>query len=600
MTRVPQQPRDRPDAPALPDARTYPGWPAERERHYRRQGYWRGETLSEMLSERAAEHGERTAIVSGETRLSYRELAARVDRLAAGLHGLGIRHGDHVVVQLPNIAELIETYFALMRIGAIPVLALPAHRRTEIRQFCRLTEAVAYIVPDRHFGFDHRALAAEVADECPALQHVIVVGSPRDADEPGDSAGAARFRAFDSLHTEPAALPAPPRSTDIALLQLSGGSTGVPKLIPRRHDDYLCAARASLDACPMSPDSVFLGALPVAHNFPLVSPGVLGALDCGATVVLAVAPSPDVVFTLIESECVTITSAVPPLALNWLDAAATTDRDLSSLEVVQIGGAACSPELARRIRPELGATVQQVFGMAEGLINYTRLDDPEDVLVHTQGRPCCDGDEVRIVDDTDRDVAPGTPGHLLTRGPYTIRGYFRPPGDGDGPGPDTAAFTADGFYRTGDLARMREDGNLVVVGRAKEQINRGGEKISPEEVENLLLAHPRVHDAAVVAVADKGLGERTCAFVIPHVDGSSSTERSRAAVAPLGRKDVRSFLRREGLAAYKVPDLVEVVERFPAIGVGKTGRSELRRALTQSLQDAATNDDEKRKARSEA
>lgn len=534
----------------------YPTWPERLAARYRAAGYWRDETFCDVLRERAERCGDRTAVVGGATRLTYRELADRADRLAAGMHRMGIRPGDRVVVQLPNVVEFVETCFALFRLGAIAVLALPAHRRTEITQFCALTDAAAYVVPDRYLGFDYRELAAEVVTGFPELRNVVVVG------ELGDFHGVAGFTPIDDVYADTAELSGVPlpRPSSVALLQLSGGSTGVPKLIPRRHEDYLCAVRASLDACPLDSASVYLGALPVAHNFPLVSPGVFGALYVGAAVVLAAAPSPDVVFPLIESERVTITAAVPPLALSWLSAVAHTPCDLSSLAVLQVGGAACGPELARRVGPELGATLQQVFGMAEGLINYTRLDDPEDVIVHTQGRPCCEADEVRVVDDADRDVPAGQQGHLLTRGPYTIRGYF------DAEDHNASAFTTDGFYRTGDLVRIRQDGNLVVVGRAKEQINRGGEKLAPEEVENRLLAHPGVHDAAVVAIVDDYLGERTCAFVIPGEGG-------------LEPRQLTSFLRTEGLAAYKIPDLVEIVEEFPVIGVGKIGKAELRRAL---------------------
>ncbi|WP_182358088.1 (2,3-dihydroxybenzoyl)adenylate synthase [Tomitella gaofuii] len=579
----------------------YPDWPEDYARRYRAQGLWRDETLCDVLRARAAAHGDRLALVAGETRLTYGELAARVDALAAGLHRTGIRRGDHVVVHLPNGAEFVETFFALLRLGAVAVLALPAHRRTEIAQFCGHTGAVAYIVADKHLGFDYRALAAEIAADLPALRHVIVAGEPGPV---GESHGFVRLDALYSAagnladgEDAAAALPDPPVASDVALLQLSGGSTGVPKLIPRRHEDYLCAIRESLDACPLDASSVFLGALPVAHNFPFVSPGILGAFHAGATVVLAHVPSPDVVFALIEAERVTITSAVPPLALSWLAAAASTDRDLSTLEVLQIGGAACGTDLARRVGPELGATLQQVFGMAEGLINYTRLDDPHEVIVATQGRPCSAADEIRIVDDAGAPVPDGAPGHLLTRGPYTIRGYFEPargdggaadpsvPGSGSPADPNRTAFTDDGFYRTGDLAVLRPDGNLAVVGRAKEQINRGGEKVSPDEVEGRLLAHPGIHDAAVVAVPDDALGERTCAFVIPRraQAGPAHTRPAQESDVPaLGPRDVTRYLRRDGLAAYKIPDLVEIVDEFPVIGVGKISRAQLRRALAES------------------
>ena len=199
----------------------------------------------------------------------------------------------------------------------------------------------------------------------------------------------------------------------------------------------------------------------------------------------------------------------------------------------------------------------QVFGMAEGLVNYTRHDDPDDLVVTTQGRPTSDHDEIRIVDDHDHPVPEGEPGHLLTRGPYTIRGYYRAPEH------NATAFTADGFYRTGDIVRRHPSGNLVVAGRAKDQINRGGEKIGAEEVENHILAHPGVHDASVVAVPDPYLGERTYAHVIPK--GQAPT-----------RVELQAFLRERGLAAYKIPDRVSFVDTFPATAVGKTSKRDLR------------------------
>jgi 2,3-dihydroxybenzoate-AMP ligase len=253
------------------------------------------------------------------------------------------------------------------------------------------------------------------------------------------------------------------------------------------------------------------------------------------------------------------------LAAAWVQAASSTARDLSSLQELQVGGAKCAAELARKIRPVLGARLQQVFGMAEGLVNYTRADDPDDVVVETQGRPISPDDEVRVVvpdDPEERDVAPGEVGALLTRGPYTIRGYYRAEEH------NATAFTADGFYRTGDLVRLDPGGNIIVSGRVKEQINRGGEKIAAEEVENHLLAHPDVVDAAIVGVPDDFLGERTHAYVIPVPD----REPPRPAA-------LRRFVRDRGVAAYKVPDTVEVVDAFPATGVGKTSRRALRAAL---------------------
>ncbi|GAA2641009.1 (2,3-dihydroxybenzoyl)adenylate synthase [Dactylosporangium fulvum] len=523
-------------------------WPDEFARRYRERGYWTGQTFDALLRERAATHGDRVAVVDGERHVTYRELRDRALSLAAGLHRLGVRRGDRVVVQLPNTADYFDVVFALFRLGALPVLALPAHRAAEIGYFCSHTEAVAFVTTDVHEGFDHRTLAAVAGGAT-----VVVAG------DPGEHTALAGLYDADTSH-----LPPGPWPGETAFLQLSGGSTGLPKLIPRTHDDYLYSVRASAEICALTEDSVYLAVLPVAHNFTMSSPGVLGVFHAGGRVVLARRPDPATVLPLIAAERVTVTAVVPPLAQLWLDAvaAAPAPPDLSSLRLLQVGGAKLGSTVAARVTPVLGCRLQQVFGMAEGLVNYTRLDDPDEIVLHTQGRPISPDDEVRVVDDDDRPVPPGTVGHLLTRGPYTIRGYWRADEH------NRVAFTADGFYRTGDLVRVRADGYIVVEGRAKDQINRGGEKIAAEEVENHLLTHPAVHDAAIVAVPDPYLGERSCAYVVV-----------RAGQAPVTLATVRRYLRGRGLAEYKIPDRLQILDAFPVTGVGKVSRRVLRATL---------------------
>ncbi|MEU1311572.1 (2,3-dihydroxybenzoyl)adenylate synthase [Streptomyces cinnamoneus] len=543
-----------------------PGYPAEFAERYRAAGYWRGETFGQMLRERADRHPDRVAVVDptgtahGEEarRWTYGELDARADRMAAGFLAHGIGKGDRVVVQLPNVAEFFEVIFALFRIGALPVFALPAHRDTEIRHFCAFTEAAAYVIADVAEGYDYRELAGRIRADVPTLRHVFVAG------EPGE------HTALADVPADPVVIEDAPAPHELAFLQLSGGSTGVPKLIPRTHDDYLYSLWGSNEICGVDEHSVYLCALPAAHNFPLSSPGTLGALYAGARVVLAPRPSPDVAFPLIEREGVTLTGLVPPLALVWTEAAAAGEHDLSSLDVLLVGGAKFSEEAARRVRPALGCTLQQVFGMAEGLVNYTRLDDPEETIVTTQGRPISPDDEIRVVDDADEDLPPGATGHLLTRGPYTIRGYWRAPEH------NAASFTADGFYRTGDVVRLTATGHLVVEGRAKDQINRGGEKVAAEEIENHILAHPSVHDVAVVSMPDDYLGERTCAYVV-----------LREEAGPVRSVAIKKFVRERGLAAFKVPDRVEFVDAFPQTGIGKVSKKDLRAAIAARLRDTA-------------
>jgi 2,3-dihydroxybenzoate-AMP ligase len=527
--------------------RASPTWPAADAERYRAAGLWTGETLGAFLADRASRFAGRTAIVGADgTRWTYADLDERATALAAGFAGAGIAPGDRVVVQLPNIPHYVEVLFGLWRAGALPVFALPAHRRSELVSFAAAAEAVAVITVDRHAGFDHAALAVEVARAVPSVERVILASE------------------LDGLRAPARRALPEPRSSAVAFLQLSGGTTGTPKLIPRTHDDYLYSVRRSAEICGLTTESVYLCALPAAHNFPMSSPGILGVLHAGGTVVLAPSPDPQTCFALIARERVTITSLVPPLLLAWLDAR-RPEHDLSSLALLQVGGAKPAPEAARRVGPVLGCRLQQVFGMAEGLVSYTRLDDREDIVIGTQGRPISEAfDEVRVVDEDGRAVPDGALGHLLTRGPCTIRGYY----DDADPG----SFTADGFYRTGDVVRRLPSGHLVVEGRAKDQINRGGEKIAPDEVEDHLLAHPAVHDAAVVGVPDERLGERSCAMLVARPGAGAPTAA-----------EIRRFLRERGVAAFKVPDRVEVVARFPQTGVGKVSRRDLRAAVAASL-----------------
>ncbi|MDP9870184.1 MULTISPECIES: (2,3-dihydroxybenzoyl)adenylate synthase [Streptosporangium] len=518
-------------------------WPEEVAERYRREGYWRGETLGDLLRRLAGTHGAKTALVSGDSRWSYAELDARADRLAAGLRELGVGRGDRVLVQLPNIPELVFLCFALFRVGAAPVLALPPHRHSEIGPLAEAAGAVAYVVPDTCQGFDHRELARQVRASTPSLLHVIVVGDPQE------------FTALADVERDPVPL-APPDPGDVALFLLSGGTTGRSKLIPRTHDDYVCNIRVSAENAGLNETSVYLAALPVAHNYALGCPGVLGTLHAGGTVVLTPTPSPDDAFALIERERVTVTGLVPSLAQLWVEAAGWSRQDLSSLRLVQVGGAALSGELAHQVGGTLGR-LQQSFGMAEGLLSQSRPDDPREVLVSTQGRPLTPADEVRVVGKDGRDVPRGEVGELLVRGPYTIRGYYRAPEH------NAAAFTSDGFFRSGDLARLTDTGHLVIAGRVKDVINRGGDKVPAEEVEDHLLAHPEVHAVAVVAMPDPLLGERTCAYIVPR-GGAPSL------------KTIQTFLRKRGVAAYKVPDWVEDVSALPYTPVGKVDKARLR------------------------
>lgn len=534
------------------------GWPPEFAERYRERGWWRGVRLGALIDEYAERYGERTALVDGRDRFTFRELASRSASLAGKLRELGIERDDRVVVQLPNESAFCDLLLALLRIGALPVMALPQHRAHEVGHLVEHSEATAIAVPDWQGKFDHLSMAADLRSEHRTLRHILVSGDPR---------GLPDTHALNALvaDTVDAELGEGPEPNDVALFLLSGGTTGLPKLIPRTHDDYAYNSRASAELCRLVAEDVYLAALPISHNFPLACPGMLGAWSAGASVVLTRDPSPKTAFELIERERVTVTALVPALAIRWTEAPERDRYDISSLRLVQVGGARIAPEAARKVKPALGATLQQVFGMAEGLINYTRLDDPESVIVETEGRPLCPDDEVLVVDEAGNPVAPGQPGELVTRGPYTVRGYYRAEEH------NLRSFTPDGFYRTGDIVVQDLGGNLIVHGRAKDLINRGGEKISAEEIENLILGHRAVFQAAAVAMPDRELGERTCAYVVL---------RSRQS---LDLSELCEHLIGCGIAKYKLPERLEIVDELPVTKVGKIDKAALRERISQVL-----------------
>jgi 2,3-dihydroxybenzoate-AMP ligase len=411
--------------------------------------------------------------------------------------------------------------------------------------------AIGYLAPDVHRGFDYVTLAKQLWADVPTLRQVFIVG------EPGE------FTSLAEVDAEVAALPDSDPS-NVAFFLLSGGTTALPKLIPRTHDDYAYQLQTAAQLCGLASNDVYLAVLPVEFNFPWGCPGVLGTFHVGGTVVLSEHGDAEHCFELIERENVTFTSVVPTIAQLWTDEAEWTRRDLTSLRFIQVGGAKLAPQLARRIGPALGCRLQQVFGMAEGLLCFTRDSDDENTVATTQGTPMSPADEIRVVDDQDHDVASGSPGHLLARGPYTLRGYFRAPDY------NVRAFTDDGFYRTGDVVRLTADRHLIVEGRAKDVIIRGGDKISAAEVEGHLLEHPAVVHAAVVAVPDELLGERTCAYLVASEPPPTPTE-------------LRRMLQAKGLADYKLPDRVVFTDGLPLTPLGKVDKKTLTAPLAADL-----------------
>jgi 2,3-dihydroxybenzoate-AMP ligase len=541
---------------------TLPGvtpFPPEFAARYRARGYWADRPLIAHFLDAFDQFAGRVAVIDDTGSYTYAELADASQRVALNLLDLGLQPGDRVVLQLPNTRFFASLYFGLQRIGVIPIMALPSHRYRELRQFVGLSGAVAAAAPATAGETDFAELHRRVSAEHPTLRLSILQG------------GAPGQIGLEELHERRPARHSPADLTriaaaidpcDPAVFQLSGGTTGIPKLIPRTHNDYAFNSRLAVSVCGVRAGDVLLDALPIAHNLPLACPGLQGFLLTGATVYLSRSIRGPDVFSVIDRHRVTHIHVVPALLIQWINHPATGDFDLGSVRVVQSGGQRLQPET--RVRAERvfrNVTVQENFGMAEGLLMFVRLDDPPEVRLETVGRPICPDDEVRLVDEDGADVPDGAIGELWARGPYTLRGYYNAPEH------NRRSFSPDGFYRSGDLMWRHPSGNYVVAGRTKDLINRGGEKISAEEVENLILGHPAVLNVACVPVPDPVLGERMCACVL--------LRPGRRLTLP----ELTEFLLAEEMARHKLPEQLATLDALPLSPVGKVAKKRLAEML---------------------
>src|SRR3954462_6763732 len=521
-------------------------FPPEFAKRYREKGYWQDKSLAEEFAVVFRKNSDRLALIDGEHEYTYADIGRITDNLALNLLELGLKPLDRAVPALPNIAEFVMLYFALQKISGIPIAALVTHRFAEINQFVELSGATTVVYPERQSDFEFDPMIKRVQAQNPHLKFAISLPKLKE------------------LIAQPAKLPKSELAkikidpTDPCIFQLSGGTTGIPKLIPRTHNDYAYNSKTAAPVCGVTGDSVLLLALPIAHNLPLACPGIQGYFFQGGKVVLSPTTRPEELFKLIEKHKVTHIKVVPALLIRLINDPAIARFDLSSVKIIQSGGQRMQPEVRLKTHQLIPSSfVQENFGMSEGMLFFVRLDDPQEVKLETCGRPICADDEVLLLDDDDRLVPDGEVGELTCRGPYTLRGYYGVPEY------NKKQFTRDGFYRSGDLMRKHPSGNYIVEGRKKDLINRGGEKISAEEIENLILSHPAVQNVACVPVPDPNLGEKMCACLVLKRD------------AKLEFPELVEFLKGKEIAKFKLPERMMVVDDFPVSTFGKVSKKAL-------------------------
>src|SRR6266513_2960115 len=528
-------------------------FPPDFARRYREKGYWQDRSLAEEFAAVFDRFKQPIFLVDQNREYTYGEIDRLTNNLALNLLELGLKPLDRVVPALPNCAEFVLLYFALQKIGAIPIAALVAHRYAEISQFVKLSGASTCVYPERQGEFEFWPMIRRVQQENPSLRFCLSLSALRELIQ----RPAKNMDQLKEIRIDP---------TDPCVFQLSGGTTGIPKLIPRTHNDYAYNSKTAALVCGVTRDSVLLLALPIAHNLPLACPGLQGYFFQGGKVVLCASTRPDQMLSLVQEHRVTHIKVVPALLIRLINDPAIGRYDLSSVKIIQSGGHRMQPEVRLKTQQLIpGCFVQENFGMSEGMLFFVLPDDPREVKLETCGRPICPDDEVRLVDDEGREVAPGEVGELICRGPYTLRGYYGVPEY------NIRAFTRDGFYCSGDLMRRHPSGNYVVEGRKKDLINRGGEKISAEEIENLILSHPAVQNIACVAMPDPDLGEKTCACVILRPGRSLALE------------ELTRFLSEKEIAKFKLPERLEILPEFPLSTFGKVSKKALVEMVTKKL-----------------
>lgn len=504
---------------------------------------WHGTTFGEAFAEWSEAYGNLTCVVDGNRRTTYYEAWMRAKRLSAYFLKLGISKGDIALFRLGNTDNFIYTLFALYELGVIPVMLRAANRKEEIAQIARLTKPTLFITLDTYLGKNSSGMVKEITEECSSIKAVIY---ERDIAsiylDPANK--------LEDMHYEK------PKVTDVSHLMLSGGTTGIPKLAPRTHYSYLfssiCMADRSLDG----PDDNCLVVLPASHNYTLLS-DIFPTLASGGTLIMCENPSPAEILHLVQKEGVTHLSLVPTLARLCIAYRSAYDNDdISTLRFISEGGSKVSEDLARETMDTFGCPLQHCYGMVEGYLCASYLDDSESQITENLTTTVILADELMIIDPDGHELPPGKLGEFVFKGPTRFEGYFGQSSKGK----DT--FTKEGFYRTGDLGFLDEYGRLGIRGRVKEQINRAGESIMPEVVETALRRHPLIKDCVAIGLPDEELGERICAFVV--------------SAGPIGSlHDVVERLREEGISEHHIPDDLIGIDQFPETPAKKVDKKKL-------------------------
>jgi 2,3-dihydroxybenzoate-AMP ligase len=529
---------------------------------YNKYRWWPGMTWGDMFDKATDLYPEKEGLVDDTHCFTYRELRSKVDRLALGFIGLGIKERQFVLLQIPNWHEYLLAFYALQKIGAIPVLLISRHGLSEILHIAALTDPVAWIGPTRYRNTEYLPMLREVIKETKALRHLLSVRGQEDkAFTPLESLVASGQPTTAELESLEARRPDP---MEVSMILLTGGTTGLPKAVPRTHNDYIASVEYHSKAWEITSKDTLLTAAPVSHAQAMHN-GVGSVFLNFCKYVITDSTDAEEICRVIEREKVTAFPTVPALVQRIVNLDNLREYNLQSLKKIYCGGAPSPPELVRSVYDKIGCKFVNALGSSEGLGSMTRLNADLETICTTVGQKDCPYCQYKVLDQYGQDVPPGHEGELMAKGPTVFTGYFKSPED------NLTTFTRDGFFKTGDLAKIDESGTITITGRIKETILRGGETISAVAIERLIASHPGVAEVAVIGMPDKALGERICAYVT--LKGEAS----------LAFQELIVYLRSLGASVLQLPERLEIVDAIPRTKIGKADKRALKEDIGRKL-----------------
>jgi 2,3-dihydroxybenzoate-AMP ligase len=533
---------------------------------YNREGWWPGLTFGDILDRAAGRYPDRAAFIDTTHRLTYAQTRDMANKAAIALMDMGLSPTDRVLLQLPNWNEFAVVYFGIQKAGAIDTLLIDRYRPYEIGHISRLSGATTWIVAEKYQKINYLPIIDEVLADNPQIKNVILVRGSADSPylnlEKLIACVQLTAENIDRLSRRR------PDPMQVSHMGPTGGTTGMPKIVPRTHNDLICGSEHAARAWDMNEEDVSLIAGPIGHDLSF-SKGFLGSVLTGGTTVFLDSTDLDDICRTIEKEKVTTIVWVPTLAKRLVTFERLGDYDLSSLQRMHCGGGVSQPDLIREVMEKLGCCYHNGYGSTEGVTTITRAADPEGIILNTVGKPTCPYDTYKVVDFDGRQLPAGSAGELLLKGPGVLTGYYNNPEE------NQKAFTSDGFFKTGDVAKIDEKGYITLTGRIKEMINRGGESISAVEIERLISDHPDVQLVAVVPMPDKDLGERACAYVQP-LPGVN-----------LDFEAIIAFLKSRHVSVLLLPERIEFVEEIPLTKAGKMNKQALVEDITDKVSTKA-------------